>query len=75
MNQTKKTIDLNLKLYKSLDFGRVWAGLSYKKRSLMVTRVLMEQVLVNRCNTHNANFGFKLQRNLCFAFHLFAFNR
>jgi type IX secretion system PorP/SprF family membrane protein len=32
VDQTKeKTIDLNLKLYKSLDFGRVWAGLSYRR--------------------------------------------
>ena len=27
----EKTIDLNLKLYKNLDFGRVWGGLSYRR--------------------------------------------
>lgn len=32
VDQTKeKTIDLNLKLYKNLDFGRVWGGLSYRR--------------------------------------------
>jgi type IX secretion system PorP/SprF family membrane protein len=32
VDQTKeKTIDLNLKVYKNLDFGRVWAGLSYRR--------------------------------------------
>lgn len=32
VDQTKeKTIDLNLKLYKTLDFGRVWGGLSYRR--------------------------------------------
>lgn len=27
----EKTIDVNLKLYKELDFGRVWGGLSYRR--------------------------------------------
>ena len=32
VDQTKeKTIDLNLKLYKNLDFGRVWGGISYRR--------------------------------------------
>ena len=28
---TEKAIDVNLKAYKNLDFGRVWAGLSYRR--------------------------------------------
>lgn len=28
---TEKAIDLNLKVYKSMDFGRLWAGLSYRR--------------------------------------------
>lgn len=28
---TEKAIDINLKAYKSLDFGRVWAALSYRR--------------------------------------------
>ncbi|MCO6175177.1 type IX secretion system membrane protein PorP/SprF [Flavobacterium sp. NRK F10] len=28
---TEKAIDLNLKVYKSMDFGRVWGGLSYRR--------------------------------------------
>lgn len=32
VDQTKeKSIDLNLKVYKNLDFGRVWGGLSYRR--------------------------------------------
>ncbi|RTY76680.1 type IX secretion system membrane protein PorP/SprF [Flavobacterium sp. LS1R10] len=32
VDQTKeKSIDLNLKAYKNLDFGRVWGGLSYRR--------------------------------------------
>lgn len=32
VEQTKeKTIDLNLKVYKTLDFGKVWGGLSYRR--------------------------------------------
>ena len=32
VTQTKeKTIDLNLKVYKSLDFGKLWGGLSYRR--------------------------------------------
>lgn len=32
VDETKeKTIDLNLKVYKNLDFGRVWGGLSYRR--------------------------------------------
>jgi len=32
VDQTKeKTIDLNLKVYKTLDFGKVWGGLSYRR--------------------------------------------
>ena len=27
----EKTIDVNLKLYKELDFGRIWGGLSYRR--------------------------------------------
>jgi type IX secretion system PorP/SprF family membrane protein len=27
----EKTIDLNLKLYKALDFGKVWGGVSYRR--------------------------------------------
>lgn len=27
----EKTIDLNMKLYKTLDFGKVWGGLSYRR--------------------------------------------
>ena len=27
----EKTIDINLKLYKELDFGRIWGGLSYRR--------------------------------------------
>jgi hypothetical protein len=26
----KKTVDINLKAYKNMDFGSVWAGLSYR---------------------------------------------
>lgn len=28
---TEKAIDLNLKVYKSMDFGRIWGGLSYRR--------------------------------------------
>uniref|UniRef100_UPI00404B0DF9 PorP/SprF family type IX secretion system membrane protein n=1 Tax=Flavobacterium sp. TaxID=239 RepID=UPI00404B0DF9 len=28
---TEKAIDLNLKVYKNVDFGRVWGGLSYRR--------------------------------------------
>ena len=28
---TEKSIDVNLKVYKSLDFGRLWGGLSYRR--------------------------------------------
>jgi hypothetical protein len=28
---TEKTLDVNLKAYKELDFGRVWGGLSYRR--------------------------------------------
>lgn len=28
---TEKSIDLNLKVYKNLDFGRLWGGLSYRR--------------------------------------------
>ncbi|MET0759077.1 MAG: type IX secretion system membrane protein PorP/SprF, partial [Flavobacterium sp.] len=28
---TEKSIDANLKVYKSLDFGRLWGGLSYRR--------------------------------------------
>lgn len=28
---TEKAIDLNLKVYKNLDFGRIWGGLSYRR--------------------------------------------
>lgn len=28
---TEKSIDINFKAYKNLDFGRVWAGLSYRR--------------------------------------------
>ena len=32
IQETKeKSIDLNLKLYKNLDFGRIWGGLSYRR--------------------------------------------
>lgn len=32
VDETKeKTIDVNLKLYKEVDFGRVWGGLSYRR--------------------------------------------
>ncbi len=32
VNSTKeKTFDLNLKLYKTLDFGKIWGGLSYRR--------------------------------------------
>jgi len=32
VDQTKeKTIDVNLKLYKEMDFGRLWGGLSYRR--------------------------------------------
>ena len=32
VNQTKeKSVDVNLKVYKQLDFGRLWAGLSYRR--------------------------------------------
>jgi len=32
VQETKeKTIDLNLKVYKNLDFGRMWGGLSYRR--------------------------------------------
>ena len=32
VDQTKeKSIDLNIKAYKELDFGQVWAGLSYRR--------------------------------------------
>ncbi|GGB81667.1 membrane protein [Flavobacterium suaedae] len=32
VDETKeKTIDINLKLYKELDFGRLWGGLSYRR--------------------------------------------
>lgn len=32
VDQTKeKSIDVNLKVYKNLDFGRVWGGLSYRR--------------------------------------------
>ena len=32
IQETKeKTIDLNMKVYKNLDFGRLWAGLSYRR--------------------------------------------
>ncbi len=32
VNQTKeKTVDLNLKAYKQMDFGKVWGGLSYRR--------------------------------------------
>ncbi|MFV8368383.1 type IX secretion system membrane protein PorP/SprF [Flavobacterium sp. LB2R40] len=32
VDQTKeKSIDINIKAYKNLDFGRVWAGLSYRR--------------------------------------------
>jgi type IX secretion system PorP/SprF family membrane protein len=32
VSQTKEaTIDLNLKLYKTLDFGKVWGGISYRR--------------------------------------------
>lgn len=32
VSQTKeKTVDLNLKAYKELDFGRLWGGLSYRR--------------------------------------------
>jgi hypothetical protein len=32
VTQTKETtVDLNLKLYKPLDFGKVWGGLSYRR--------------------------------------------
>jgi hypothetical protein len=29
----KKTVDINLKAYKNMDFGSVWAGLSYREES------------------------------------------
>ena len=32
VSQTKEsTVDLNLKVYKNMDFGRVWGGLSYRR--------------------------------------------
>lgn len=32
VNQTKeKTVDVNLKVYKTLEFGRIWGGLSYRR--------------------------------------------
>ncbi len=32
VNQTQeKTVDLNLKLYKELDFGKIWGGVSYRR--------------------------------------------
>ncbi|HMI06462.1 MAG TPA: type IX secretion system membrane protein PorP/SprF [Flavobacterium sp.] len=32
VNQTKeKTIDVNLKVYKTLEFGKIWGGLSYRR--------------------------------------------
>lgn len=32
VNQTKeKSFDVNLKVYKPMDFGRIWAGLSYRR--------------------------------------------
>jgi len=32
VNQTKeKSFDINLKVYKSLDFGKIWGGLSYRR--------------------------------------------
>ena len=32
MEETKeKSIDLNLKVYKNMDFGKLWGGLSYRR--------------------------------------------
>jgi hypothetical protein len=56
VEKTKETIDVNLKAYKTLDFGKIFGGLSYR-RSFDGAEFLQGSTVSKKTAIHHANCG------------------